>query len=226
MKNNLELQLELQNDVQNAIKWEPSLNASEIGVAVRDGVVTLSGTVDSYSKKLAAERAIKNVVGVRAVAEDINIDYGNSFIKDDAEVATEVLIAWKYNWEVPDSKIKVKVENGWVSLEGEVSWNFQKEAAKNAISKLAGVKGVTNGITLNSGSKDTVEKDAIARALNRNWSINGRDISVVVNHNDVKLIGKVKSIYQKEQAGRLAWNTLGVNHVENELTVIYKLPKI
>lgn len=217
MKNNSQLQ----QDVQNAIKWEPSINSSEIGVAVKDGVVTLSGTVDSYSKKLAAERATKNVIGVRAVAEDININYGNTFIKDDTQVATDVLNAWKNDWEVPDRQLKVRVENGWVNLEGEVSWMFQKEAAKNAITNLTGVKGVTNGITLKSESKDTVEKEAITRALERNWSINGHDIKVDVDHNSVKLTGKVKSIYQKEEAGRLAWNTPGVNHVENELAVVY-----
>lgn len=216
MKNNLELQ----EDVQNAIKWEPSINSSEIGVAVRDGVVTLSGTVDSYSKKLAAERATKNVIGVRAVAEDINIHYGNTFIKNDTEVASEVLSAWKNDWEVPDRQIKVRVENGWVNLEGEVIWMFQKQAAKNAITNLTGVKGVTNGITLKSESKDTVEKEDITRALDRNWSINGHDIKVEVNQNNVKLTGKVHSLYQMEEAGRLAWNTPGVNHVENELAVL------
>jgi osmotically-inducible protein OsmY len=217
MKNNSQLQ----QDVQNAIKWEPSINSSEIGVAVKDGVVTLSGTVDSYSKKLAAERATKNVIGVRAVAEDITINYGNLFIKDDTQVATEVLRAWKNDWEVPDSQIKARVENGWVNLEGEVSWMFQKDAAKNAIVNLIGVKGVNNGITLKSTSKDTIEKEAITRALDRNWSINGHDIKVAVNQNNVKLTGKVHSIYQMEEAGRLAWNTPGVNHVENDLVVLY-----
>ena len=112
------------------------------------------------------------------------------------------------------------VENGWVNLEGEVIWMFQKQAAKNAITNLTGVKGVTNGITLKSESKDTVEKEDITRALDRNWSINGHDIKVEVNQNNVKLTGKVHSIYQMEEAGRLAWNTPGVNHVENELAVL------
>jgi osmotically-inducible protein OsmY len=217
MRNNSQLQ----QDVQNAIKWELSIRAAEIGVTAQDGVVTLSGKVDSYAKKLAAEEATKNVIGVRAIAEDINVDFGNSFIKDDSQVAEEVLGAWKSSWQVPSSKIKVKVENGWVNLEGQVPWNFQRDAAKNSIIHLDGVKGVINGISLKSESKDTVEKDAITQALDRNWSINGHDITVAVNHNDVKLTGKVKSIYQQEEAGRLAWNTPGVHSVDNELAVTY-----
>jgi osmotically-inducible protein OsmY len=217
MRNNLQLQ----QDVQNAIKWEPSMRAAEIGVTALDGVVTLSGNVDSYAKKLAAEKATKNVIGVRAIAEDINVDFGNSFIKDDSQVAEEVLAAWKSSWQVPSSKIKVKVENGWVNLEGQVPWNFQRDAAKNSIIHLVGVKGVINGISLKSESKDTVEEDAIIKALDRNWSINGHDIKVAVNHNNVKLTGMVKSIYQQEEAGRLAWNTSGVHSVDNELAVIH-----
>jgi osmotically-inducible protein OsmY len=155
------------------------------------------------------------------VAEDININYGHAFIKDDTQIATDVLSAWKNDWIVPNNQIKVKVENGWVNLEGEVSWMFQKEAAKNAITNLTGVKGVNNAITLKSDSKDLVEKEAISRALDRNWSINANDINVNVKQNNVKLTGKVKSIYEKEEAGRLAWNTPGVNYVENELAVLY-----
>ncbi|OFZ54633.1 MAG: ornithine aminotransferase [Bacteroidetes bacterium RIFCSPHIGHO2_02_FULL_44_7] len=217
MKNNQKLQ----NDVQNAIKWEPSMRAAQIGVTAKDGVVTLSGTVDSYAQKVNAENAAKNVIGVKAIAEDIIIDYGISFKKNDTEIATDVLSAWKNNWEVPQDKIKVKVENGWVNLEGEVAWNYQKESLKNAINHLSGVKGVTNMITVKSESKDILEKVAVEQALERSWSIKAHDVKVGVISNKVKLTGHVQSIYQKEEAGRLAWNAPGVCSVDNELAVIY-----
>ena len=212
---------ELQKDVQNAIKWEPYMNAAEIGVTAKDGVVTLSGTVDSYSKKINAERAAKNVVGVKAVAEDIEINYGASHKQNDTDIATSVMSAWKYNWNVPEDRIKVKVEDGWVKLEGEVPWKYQADAAKNSINNIDGVRGVSNLIKVKSESKDSLEKKDVENALKRNWSINSKDVKVEVNHNKVKLTGLVHSLYQKEEAGRLAWNAPGVWSVENELAVIY-----
>lgn len=212
---------ELQQDVQKAIKWEPFMHAAEIGVTAKDGVVTLSGTVDSYSKKINIERAAKNVAGVKAVAEDITIDYGNQLKKNDTEIANDILNAWKFNWEIPEENIHVKVENGWVKLEGEVPWKYQEEASKNSIINLIGVKGVTNLIRVKSESKDILEKSAVESALTRNWSINAKDVKVEVNENKVKLTGLVHSIYQKEEAGRLAWAAPGVWSVENELAVIY-----
>lgn len=217
MKNNSELQ----KDVQNAIKWEPSMHAAEIGVTAKDGVITLSGTVDSYSKKLNAENAAKKVKGVKAVAEDITIDYGISFKKNDTEIAKDILNAWKYNWEVPEDKIQVKVENGWVKLEGEVPWKYQEEATSDAIKNLSGVRGITNLIRVKSETKDNLEKKEVENALTRNWSINAKDVKVEVLNNKLKLTGLVHSLYQKEEAGRLAWNTPGVSAVENELAVIY-----
>jgi len=210
----------LQMDVQNAIKWEPLLNAAEIGVTAKDGVITLTGVVDSYTKKTEAENAAKNVIGVKAIAEEIEVNYGSLFKKNDTEIATEVLNAWQWKWEVPNDKIKVKVQSGWVTLEGEVEWNYQKEAAKNAVANLTGVKGVSNHITIISGSKDAIEKSAVESALARSWSINDHDVKVNVAGNKVKLTGIVHSLYQKEEAGRLAWNAPGVRAVDNELAVI------
>jgi osmotically-inducible protein OsmY len=212
---------ELQKDVQHAIKWEPLMHAAEIGVTAKDGVITLTGVVDSYAKKIEAENAAKNVSGVKAVAESIEVNYGNSFKKNDTEIANEVLSAWKWNWEVPNSKIKVKVENGWITLDGEVEWNYQKEAAKSAVIHLAGVKGVFNNILIKSEAKDVIEKDAVERALGRSWSVDDQAIHVKVAGNVVKLTGSVHSLYQKDEAGRLAWNAPGVWSVENELVVEY-----
>ena len=212
---------ELQREVQNAIKWEPSMHAAEIGVTAKDGVITLSGSVDSYSKKSNAERATKNVIGVRAIAEDIKINYGPSFSKDDTQIAHDILNAWKNNDEVPESKLTVKVENGRARLEGVVAWKYQEEASTDAIKNLSGLKGITNLIKVKAQSRDSLEKKEIKGALKRNWTINSKDIKVEVSKNNVKLTGLVHSLYQKDEAGRLAWNTPGVSSVENELAVIY-----
>jgi osmotically-inducible protein OsmY len=209
----------LQKDVQDAIKWEPLLHAAEIGVIVKDGIVTLTGTVDSYSKKIEAETAAKKVAGVKAVVEDIDIDYGHFGVTTDEEVATEVVKAFQSSISVPDEKIKVKVEDGWVTIDGTVNWDYQRRASKNAIVNLKGVKGVTNSIKIKSELKDEVEKEEIEKALQRNWALKSDDIYVDVNNNKVKLTGLVDSFYEKEEAERIAWNAPGVCSVNNELAV-------
>lgn len=212
---------ELQKDVQEAIKWEPLLNAAEIGVTAKDGVITLTGVVNSYAKKLEAEDAAKNVSGVKAVVEKIEVKFEGNAKKDDNEIADDILSAIKWNWEIPKNIVKVKVECGWVTLEGEVKWNFQKESVKKAIKNLDGVVGVTSLITIRSETKDAIEKRDIERALERNWSIDNHHIKVEVSGQTVKLLGVVKSLYQKDEAGRIAWNTPGVWTVKNELAVEY-----
>jgi len=213
---------DLQKDVQDAIKWEPLLRAAEIGVTAKDGVVTLSGTVDSYAKKSEAEAAAKKVTGVKVVVEEIEIKtYSNLYNRDDNDLANEVLNAYKWNWEIPNDKVKVKVENGWITLEGGVEWNYQKEAAERLVKKLAGVKGVSNLITINTEVHDEIEKMGIESALARNWSIKEQDIHVKVEGTKVTLTGEVDSWYQKEEAGRIAWNAPGVVRVDNELLVEY-----
>lgn len=213
----------LQKDVQDAIKWEPLLNAAEIGVTAKDGVVTLTGVVDSYAKKLEAEDAAKNVAGVKAVAEEITIEFHGAAKHNDSQVATEVVNAFKFNWEVPEDNVRVTVERGWITLSGEVEWNYQKEAARKAVRHLAGVKGVTNNITIKTNLHDAIEKMDIERALSRNWSIDAEDIKVAVSGNHVTLNGIVDSIYQKDEAGRIAWNAPGVRAVDNELIIDYDL---
>ncbi|MBC6110971.1 BON domain-containing protein [Pedobacter fastidiosus] len=211
----------LQKDVQEAIKWEPLLNAAEIGVTVKDGVVTLTGTVDSYVKKTEAEDAAKKVSGVAAVVENIEVKFGDWGAKEDGDIAREVLNALKWSWQVPNDKVEVKVEKGWVTLEGELSWNYQKDAAKTAIKNLLGVKGVINSIKIASEVKDAVEKGDIERAIARNWSINDQDIHVNVSGNRVTLSGEVSSLFQKDEAQRIAWNAPGVWYVDNEISVQY-----
>ncbi|GAB2616628.1 BON domain-containing protein [Emticicia sediminis] len=210
---------DLQRDVQNAIKWEPLLHAAEIGVTAIDGVVTLTGTVDSYAKKSEAEEAAKKVSGLKALVEKIEIKFSSTWKKDDAEIANEILNALKWDWEIPSEDIVVKVENGWVRLEGEVQWNYQREAAKKAAKRLSGVLGVTNDIKLSAETHDAIEKKDIQDALTRNWSISEQDIEVKVLGNKVTLNGSVDSFYQRDEAGRIAWNAPGVTSVDNELIV-------
>jgi osmotically-inducible protein OsmY len=218
MKNNADLQ----KDVQDAIKWEPLLNAAEIGVTVKDGVVTLTGTVDGYSKKMEAENAAKRVEGVKAVVENIEVKFNNGWgKKDDNEIATEVLNALKWHWQIPNDKVKVQVEKGWITLAGELQWNYQKESAKDVVKNLLGVTGVTNNITIKSETQDQIEKRDIEKALRRNWSIDDQDITVKASGHKATLTGTVDSWYQKDEAGRIAWNAPGVWTVDNELVVEY-----
>jgi osmotically-inducible protein OsmY len=210
---------ELQQDVQDAIKWQPLLNAAEIGVTAKDGVVSLTGVVDNYAKKTEAEDAAKNVAGVTALVEKIEVRYPSSYSKTNAEIAAEVLTALKARWDVPSDKVKVKVEAGWITLTGEVGWNFQREAAKDAIKSLMGVIGVTNNIKIKSESMESVEKAGIESALKRNWAFYDDNIRVQVSGHRATLTGTVDSLYEKNEAARIAWNAPGVWSVDNELVV-------
>lgn len=197
------------------------MNAAEIGVTAKDGVVKLTGFVDSYAKKMEAENAAKRVIGVKALVENIEVKFQSSFSKTDAEIANEVLTGLNANWSVPDDKVKVKVENGWVTLDGDLHWNYQKEAAKNSINYLSGVKGVTNNIKIKSETHDAIEKKDVENAIARSWSVDDSDITVSVSGTTVTLTGIVSSWYQREEASRIAWNTPGIWHVNNDLVVDY-----
>jgi osmotically-inducible protein OsmY len=210
---------ELRKDVQDAIEWQPQLESSEIGVIADNGIITLTGSVDSYSKKIEAEEAAKKVSGVKAVVEKINIVFGNDDKKNDNEIAAEVLRSLKWNWKIPHKRIKIKVEDGWVTLEGDVKWHFEKEAAKKAIDNLLGVKGIINEITIKSETDDMIERVDIITALSRNSSLQSRKIDVKVKGNNVTLNGSVNSWYQKQEAGRVAFDAPGVWTVDNQLSV-------
>ena len=213
---------ELQTDVQNAIKWEPLLHAAEIGVTAKDGVVSLTGVVDSYPKKVEAENTAKKVIGVKALVEEIEVKFPSTWSKTNEEIAKEVVVALESNWSVPDKKVTVKVEDGWVTLEGELPWNYQKDAAKSAVNFLSGVKGVINNIKIKSDSHDEIEKEDVEDAIGRSFSVDDCDIDVSVSGTTVTLTGTVDSWYQRDEAGRIAWNTPGIWHVNNELAVDYE----
>lgn len=212
---------ELQKDVQDAIKWEPLLNSAEIGVTAKDGVVSLTGNVDSYAKKAQAEEATKKIQGVKAIVENIEVNFPNSFMKSDLEIANEVIAALRSDYTVPSDKVHVKVENGRVTLDGELHWNFEKEAARNVVNLLPGVKAITNNIKVKSQFHDKVEQMDIENAL-RSSAINADNIKVSVSGTVVTLSGTAHSWYAKEEAARIAWKTRGIWEVKNELVVDYE----
>lgn len=213
---------DLANDVREAIHWEPLLKATKIDVSALDGVITLTGLVDGYLKKSKAEDVAKGITGVRAVVEEIEVKFKNDHDRSDNEIAIEVINAIKTNGQIPHDRIKVRVENGWVTLEGNLPWNYQKDAAKDAVRHLAGVKVFTNDIRIQPESQDELEQEDVQRALRRSSSTNDQDIQVYVTGNIVTLNGVVNSYYQKEEAERIAWNAPGVLNVDNELAIDFK----
>jgi VCBS repeat-containing protein len=211
--------VQIQQDVMEELKWEPFLNASDIGVSVKNGIVTLSGQVDAYSKKIAAEKSAKNVTGVKAIAEDIQIGVSPTHDKTDTEIAEAVLNALKWHTAVQEEKIKIKVENGNVRLDGEVEWEYQRSNAKTAIENLSGVKSVINFITVKAKVLAADVKEKIMDAFHRSATIDAACIKPEITGNKVTLLGKVRSVSEKEDAESAAWNAPGVTTVENRLLV-------
>lgn len=212
----------LQHQVQEELEWEPSVDASQIGVAAtQPGVVTLSGTVATYMEKVNAERAAKRVSGVRAVANDIEVRPIGSMKRNDTDIAQAVLRALEWDIAVPHEKIKARVDEGWVILEGEVPLQFQRSAAENAVRQLSGVRGVTNQIRLQL--RPTVQpaqvKDRIEAALRRSAEIDARGIQVDAKDSTIILRGRVRTWAEREEAERAAWGAPGVLAVKDELTV-------
>jgi osmotically-inducible protein OsmY len=211
--------LQIQKDVIEELRWEPFLNSSEIGVAVKNGIVTLSGQVDSYSKKLIAEKAAKKVNGVKAIAEDIQVGILPASRKTDTQIAEAVLNALKWHSAIQDEKIKIKVEDGNVRLEGEVEWEYQRSSIKSAIENLAGVRSVVNLVTVKSKITPSEVQQKIKAAFQRSATIDAGKITVEVFGSKVVLHGQVRSFAEKEDAELAAWNAPGINSVESNLEI-------
>ena len=212
----------LQHDVQEELEWEPSVDASHIGVAAsQPGVVTLTGTVATYVEKVSAERAAKRVEGVRAVANDIEVRPIGSMKRTDTDIAQAVLRALEWDIAIPHEKIKARVDNGWVTLEGGVALQFQRAAAENAVRRLSGVRGVTNQILLEvrPAVKPAEVKNRIEAAFRRSADIDARGIQVDAKDSTITLRGRVRTWAEREEAERAAWAAPGVLAVEDELIV-------
>ena len=210
---------EIKQDVLDELAWIPNIDETQIGVIVENGIVTLSGVVNQYAKKVAAEKAAKNVVGVKAVAEDIEVKYGEEYKKTDKEIAKAVVNVLEWNASVPKEKVMVKVDNGYVYLSGEVPWAYQRKAAKRTVQNLLGVKGVVNNIKIEQKIRPTEVKKRIAKAFERSATIDAGKVKVEADGSTVKLTGTVTSIKEKEDAEKAAYQAPGVSEVINKLKV-------
>lgn len=208
---------EIQRDVLSELKWDARIQPNEIGVSVKDGIVTLTGWVDSYLKKWTAEDVAHRVNGVKAVANDLEIKLATE--RTDADIAAAAIRAIEWDAFVPSDKVQVTVSKGWITLRGEVEWQYQKEDAERVVRRLAGVKGVTNLITVKPRTTASDLKRKIEDALVRNAEIDADRITVEVQGSKAILKGIVKSWAEKEEAERVAWSAPGILSVDNRITI-------
>jgi osmotically-inducible protein OsmY len=212
--------MELQKDVAAELKWEPRLREEEIGVTVRDGVVTLTGFVPDYSQRRVAAKAAERVAGVRAVAQDLVVKMPEAHQRSDTELAHQIVNALAWDIEVPNEKIKAKVDNGWVTLDGEVDWQYQRNAAERTVRYLTGIKGVNNLIVIKPHASPYDVAQHIKAALHRSAEADARKIQVTASDGTVTLTGTVRSWPERTEVERAAWSASGVTAVDDRLAVV------
>ena len=210
---------ELQRDVLEELEWDPSVDHADIGVSVVDGVVALNGYVKSYAEKVAAERAVKRVAGVKAIAEELKVRYASDAKTADHEIAKRILDLFKYNILIPADQIVVKVENGWVSLSGDVEWNFQSIEASKAVSKVSGVIGVSNNLVIKNRASAIDIRKRIKDAFARQAGLDAAAVTISTSGNTVQLGGKVKAWHERKLAEDAAWSAPGVTKVEDRILI-------
>ena len=215
----MRLDSDIKRDVEDELRWDPDIDATDIGVAAHNGVVTLSGFVRSYAQKTQAERDAKRVAGVVGVANDIEVRLPVLDQRPDPEVARDAVNALKAELPFSSENIKVVVRDGWLTLEGTVEWNYARERAENSVKRVRGVKGVMNAITLKPKVAPQEIRRKIEDALRRSAEIDASRITVETNGSEVILRGTVKSWAEREEAERAAWAAPGVARVDNRITI-------
>ncbi len=210
---------QLKQHVEDELTWEPIVNAASIGVGVKDAIVTLSGHVSSFAEKRAAQKAVQRIHGVRALANELEIKLPTDSNRTDEDIARAAASIFTWNSSIPKNRIKIQVSHGWVTLEGNVDWHYQRTAAEYAAEDLMGVKGVTNQITVTEAPVRAEVKSQIEAALKRNAEVDAQNIRVTIQGNTVTLSGTVSSMAEKIAAERATWKAWGVGWIENELKV-------